>query len=474
MAKRAESETCSILTVAVAAYDDPMKDRPTLRDVGERFAGLFEDATRTSTHVGANVLLTPRVEEQQLREKLKLWGSTGSDVGLLLWTSHGERDSQPRIARLCLSETSLAAHVLADRLTEFRFRRWVIIVDACFAGSIISDLYPYLDGAARSGSCVLVGSSDETDPSDAGVFTEALIRVLREGPQRKWWAQQDRFLEIDDVLKRLDEVLEGLDEERATGVLGAVPKSGGGRRAGRAFPNPQYRPLSFPVPLDEPHFLDKARGIEPGQSGWYFTGRREVLRRLVAWLDQPDRSWFVVTGPAGTGKSAIIGRLVTLSVQKYRDLIEADGALDTDDPSTLPDVGSVTAAFHAHEKRVDELLGFLADALEAADAENVGQLIDSPRVQRGGVVLVVDALDEAAVGHSRRMLDEILSPLARSPGVKVLIGTRPGVADWAREFDLDPGEVTDLAAEPGHPGRYRRVRATAVAASRRFSLCRPA
>jgi WD40 repeat protein len=432
-----ESKTCSILTVAVAVYSD-REDRDILAEVGRSFAELFDSPA--GAHVVSSALLTPRVGKDELDRGLATWGAREADVGLLLWTSHGERDQ--KVAQLAVSETWIYAPVLAYQIRDYPFRRWLIIIDTCFAASVMDQLYPVLADVAKrqeNGSCVLIGSSDETDPADAGVFTNTLIKVLKEGPERGWWGNDD-FLEVDAVNKRLDELL-------PDGVGGAVLMTSG-RRPGRAFPNPLYRTAAFPWPLDEPdHFLERAQGIEPGTSGWFFTGRVEALIRIVSWLNQPGEGFFVVTGPAGTGKSAIIGRVVTLSVREYREQAERDGVLVSAVAETLPALGSVTAAFHAREKRVDQLLTFLADALRVEDVQGVDQLINSPRVRRGRVVIAVDALDEASDGHARRMLDEVLSPLARTHGVKILVGTRPGVASWVPEFNLPEENVIDLTAQ---------------------------
>jgi WD40 repeat protein len=438
--ERGESHTCAVLTVAVADYDDESRNRAVLEDVGTRFASLFKGSG--STHVVSSLLLTPRVGEAELWEALAAWGASKADVGLLLWTGHGERDGQ-EMPQLSVSETWIDAPVLAIKMRNLGFRRWIIIIDTCFAASVIEQCYPYLHRAAKyeSGSCVLLGSSDATDPSDAGVFTKTLIRVLEEGPKQDWWGFQEAFLNVNDVMEKLDKMLPDIER--------AVPQIGGAEWAPRAFPNPLYRAESFPIPLDEKHFLGKAKGIEPGASGWFFTGRVEALERIVAWLNLPGNGFLVVTGPAGTGKSAIIGRVVTMSVRRYRDRAERDGALAQAESATLPELGSVTAAFHAREKRVDELLAFLAQPLEATGVLDVKQLIDSPRVRRGGVVIAVDALDEASSGHARRMLHEVLSPLARTPGVKVLIGTRPKVAEWISEFNVPAENIIDLAALDG-------------------------
>ena len=60
----------------------------------------------------------------------------------------------------------------------------------------------------------------------------------------------------------------------------------------------------------------KARGVEvAAQAGWYFTGREAALAELSGWLADPaaDIQLRVLTGDPGSGKSAVLGRLVTLA-----------------------------------------------------------------------------------------------------------------------------------------------------------------
>ena len=50
------------------------------------------------------------------------------------------------------------------------------------------------------------------------------------------------------------------------------------------------------------------RVAEPTESGWFFSGRRDIGRALVQWLERRDgadaQNLFVLTGSGGTGKSA--------------------------------------------------------------------------------------------------------------------------------------------------------------------------
>lgn len=437
-------ERCAVVTVAIADYDDGGSRMVPVLDAGRAFSALFGDTDGGTEHIAHNCHVGPRADEAAIRGEIRAWGATGAAVGLLLWTGHCERD-RVRGAQVRTSDARVAAATLADWLVEQRFRRWVVVVDGCFAGSVLDELYPMLDKAASGPdqSCVLMGSADDISPADAGRFTAALARVLAEGPERKWWATTDRFLVVDQLIERLDGELAA-----DPALVGARPKLGGRRWSGRVFPNPLYRPRSAAVALDEAHFLPKARGIETGEVGWYFTGRTNALRRIVDWLGATGNGLFVVTGPAGTGKSAVVGRVVTLSVPEHRRLAVEAGVLARAPEGTVPPEGVVTAAFHAREKRIDELLGFLGQALNIGEIDRAEQLIDAVGALDHQSVFVVDALDEAAAGHAGPMLHEVLAPLARIEGVKVLVGSRPGVARWKADVDAPVAGVADLSLEP--------------------------
>ena len=71
------------------------------------------------------------------------------------------------------------------------------------------------------------------------------------------------------------------------------------------------------------HFGPRGRGILPSsvRSGSYFTGRVRVLTELAGWLGgtgDADARARVVTGGPGSGKSAVLGRLVWLADPERR------------------------------------------------------------------------------------------------------------------------------------------------------------
>src|SRR5581483_4919460 len=77
------------------------------------------------------------------------------------------------------------------------------------------------------------------------------------------------------------------------------------------FPNPLWDPGASEHVVE--HLLLAAQGRSPEEEGIFFTGRDAQLATIVQWFAAPGPGVLVVTGPAGAGKSAIAGRLVSLS-----------------------------------------------------------------------------------------------------------------------------------------------------------------
>src|SRR5207249_5214546 len=119
------------------------------------------------------------------------------------------------------------------------------------------------------------------------------------------------------------------------------------------FPNPRYDPSAREQVVE--HLLLAARGIGPGEEGSYFTGRAVPLERIVRWIQAGQPGVFVLTGPAGSGKSAIVGRIVSLSNPTERVRILAEGPLEHTDPGE----GAVHAHVHVRGLTVDRFVEIL-------------------------------------------------------------------------------------------------------------------
>ncbi|NEB76678.1 hypothetical protein G3I40_15820, partial [Streptomyces sp. SID14478] len=176
-----------------------------------------------------------------------------------------------------------------------------------------------------------------------------------------------------------------------------------------ALPNPGYDPAprvakaevsDVAVTFDElEYWLEKASGrLDQADGGWYFTGRTALNRILVGFVERP-RGAMIVTGSAGTGKSALLGRVVTLSDPLFRAEDRYRTAFDGP-PETIPPAGSVTAAVSARNHTSLTALRQLGHALglrPAGDELGDWQGALEEFLARPGdpVTVVVDSLDEA-------------------------------------------------------------------------------
>lgn len=89
------------------------------------------------------------------------------------------------------------------------------------------------------------------------------------------------------------------------------------------FPNPLYDP-GAPERVVE-HLLLAARGGAAEDEHSWFTGRTVEVGQVVAWVGSGEPGLHVITGSAGTGKTAIAGRVVSLSNPTERERLLAEG-----------------------------------------------------------------------------------------------------------------------------------------------------
>jgi uncharacterized protein (DUF779 family) len=188
------------------------------------------------------------------------------------------------------------------------------------------------------------------------------------------------------------------------------------------------------------HFDPLGRGVSPAgrRWGWYFTGRTQALRKLADWLRIPPGSppaVQVVTGAPGSGKSAVLGRLVLLAdptrIQAAR---RADPDLDDD---TLPPLNSIDLSVHVRNRTLDEVVESIGAAVELEEKGSVEDLLDALRRRPKALTVVADALDEATDAEE---LAGALTRMAATGGVRLLVGTLPHLVDRL----VDPSAVLDL------------------------------
>ena len=178
------------------------------------------------------------------------------------------------------------------------------------------------------------------------------------------------------------------------------------------------------------HWDPRGRGVErAARPGWFFTGRRQALSQLVAWLSAapvPADNVRVVTGGPGSGKSAVLARLVTMSDPAYRAGMPEP--LVAGDPVAALRPGVIDVAVHARAASADDVVSALAFAAGAPEAD-LDTLIEALLERREPFTIAVDALDEADPPAAlARALRKLASETADA-GVRLLAGTRPGGPD---------------------------------------------
>ena len=191
------------------------------------------------------------------------------------------------------------------------------------------------------------------------------------------------------------------------------------------------------------HFLPRARGVDvPTESGWRFVGREAALRDLVNWLeDSDDLSARVVTGGPGSGKSAVIARLLVLSDPDWRRTVPMENLA----PDTVPPEGSIPRGIHARGLTTAQVLAAVCGAV-GVSADTPADLL---REMRGRTFTVaIDAIDEAL--DPPGLISGVLRPLLEAgpkEGLRLLLGTRPHLVDSlgmaGSAVDLDDERYAD-------------------------------
>lgn len=156
------------------------------------------------------------------------------------------------------------------------------------------------------------------------------------------------------------------------------------------------------------HFDQRARG-QPSRArgGDLFRGRSKALAAIRGWLtaDEPPGRPLVVTGQPGAGKSSVLGRTaVTFEAERIGPGL----------------------AFHAKAATSAAFVHALEDLTGASDAGTADALLDalmqSPPVTP--MLVLVDALDEAASEADRGQIANLLGELALLRGLRVVVATR--------------------------------------------------
>ena len=204
------------------------------------------------------------------------------------------------------------------------------------------------------------------------------------------------------------------------------------------------------------HWISRLRGAPPARAtaGFYVTGRTgriRVIEDLAGWMRNPDGGGLaVVTGSPGTGKSAMLALPVLLTDGQGRDALVIGAEQDSlvaraaDLFDALPVIG-----IHARGMNPNQVADAIAEYL-GRSASSPEELLEKLEDDLGTTswIVVIDAVDEARDPY--RLLTGLLLPLARLPGLRVVVGARrhvlPSAAGTSLMIDLDTDRYRDPQA----------------------------
>jgi WD40 repeat protein len=437
-----DATTASALIVAIENYDC----YPKLENLSAAASGLSESLV-ASGFVNAFPAGLFGGRSLELADRIGAWFSEAriNEHLFLYWSGHGIRESDglhlvtQESPSYNLNQTnSVEPRFLAKSAANSRARRILIVLDACFSGEALGEVIETVsrvisaqspDLLRRRGIAVLA-SAHALQKSQEGIVSGLLREALVGSTVIRRWSDEDKFIDGDRLFALIDDEVDrrALDQRIVPAAFGSTIE---------LLPNPRYRPGLVAEVVEErawrlarsggaEHFDLAARGIEVGESGWYFAGRTRLLRELVKWLTSVENGVRIVTGPPGAGKSAVMGRLATLSDPEYRKALIGAGLVAP--AGTIPPEHIIDVAIHAKGKTLDDCARALVQALGIEVDRGVildiaGLVTAISRINRRATIMV-DALDEAASGQGALIARVLLLPLGRLPRVRILVGCR--------------------------------------------------
>ena len=403
------------------------------------------------------------------------------DVVVIYYTGHGFVD-ESGFLRLITSSTEPGKEILAPAATDLV--AWLskikssilLIIDTCYSSASLVDAQVVLERmrfqSGKGHRIHFISSAGPIEVARPGWFTEALSSALDEVT-----SQYDEFIPMENVLASINRKLakksldvrskdlrerlvqEGFPDQEVQQKLQDVQRehdrNSESMQRARFFGSiedlPQFFPnqgrLEYSPTMDSQqckrvlhsiqkfgfrnHWDPRARGVRHGtEDGWFFSGRYKALARLKCGIAAPTPGHIlVVAGMAGSGKSAVLARFVTLADQQQRERAERAGATSDIPAAALPDPGSVDIAIWAAKRSVFSLAMEIATASGGdfvLDRDNpIDGLLEALRRQvQDRLVIVIDALDEAEKPSEAALM---LAELAKSiSALRIVVGIRTG------------------------------------------------
>jgi WD40 repeat protein len=441
-----------------------VSDDPTLPNVKRDLEKIVDYFTGFLGYEQALSWLAASPTVETFRRSLSDWfassARTSKDRVVLYFSGHGDiADDRAHYLSLAdtiegrLEGTGFETSKLASIPFEpRRVRLLLVILDTCYSAAGVASAVSLASEMHPDAECLLqlISCTRKRELAIDGVFAPAFLEAIRNSIAANGRRVQE-YLGVDSILA----ALEGRLPKSQIATWQFAPSQAGPVLSPIRNPHFDARvPLGLDLEEQEyyqrdlaTHFLPRAQGgdvVVPDSNIGYFTGRRKALREISAWLNDrpPFARLLVVTGRPGAGKSAVLGRLITLADPELRrNILSADPASE----DGLPPERVFDTALHVRGLGIREIAGIVASALgfERLDPElrddKIGAALAQAFVKHDQpYCLAFDALDEAI--RPGEMWRDLFLPLCDVTNLWLLVGSRQ-IFDWGttRLIDLsDP------------------------------------
>jgi hypothetical protein len=400
---------------------------------------------------------TPRATNGEIRKVLREWSDMFSNSLVIYWVGHGAHSDDGY--RVALADSSALTDQEALTSTDFwqvlrnQWRRrkangcedrWVLLIlDTCGSGEGAWELWRQFD--QRPDNVGVIAAADE-GAANVGRLATTLEHLLKDG----YGGNDTAGIPLFDLMQRLEARIGTRRVHHSFESSAILPLPSGSPPPMQATVDVyrEMRELIDAAPEEvRNHFYAKAQGAEIGELTWHFTGRESERREVSAWLREASGGMFVVSGVAGSGKSALVGMLFATSDDQVTDALAKIGYGPIRDelrPTGVP----FDAVIHLSGRTFPETIAALSASLHTGTGDNLDTLLRAIESREDGrLTVLVDALDEA---RDPLIIAAALRQLAAIPGVRVLVGTRQSThEDPDQPVPPDKAILETLAAARG-------------------------
>ena len=429
-----------VVLIAVDDYPDPPGRLPS-SESARRLGALL-----CGEHGGVITDFVRARNEQDVIDAVRRWANAAGPPppgSVLYLVGHGAGDNTYHHDFLVPTDDGRTNNIRTSRLAEFLvaegLRRrgnpdgWALfILDCCDSDIGVSNLNRDLEFAyaekPRNLACWPVAPEGA---ARTGAFVDAFERAL------KTFTENDERIDLHEVYRRIREELGNL-EPRGFLPIGAAltwqtkPRPG----AITLDVREELRIAINSRPSEvRSHFLAKAQGTEENEVAWHFAGREKEIAQLNDWL-RNGHGMQVVTGEAGSGKSALLGHIVLLADPELVELYTKSKLAPHLAESPRPPERVFDALVHLTGKTAIETVEAITSAVtKGASSDNsdfAGRDLNDRlrdftvwlRSQPKPPTVLVDALDESQEPNA---IASLLHDLSAHGLLRILVGTRRSV-----------------------------------------------